>query len=558
MKEIIFDFERYSENFLHIKTKSAELIPFKFNYYQKKIMKMIRKDIKNDVPIRYIILKCRQVGGSTFGSGFNYHCAATQYYKNSQVVAHDNDSTTNLFNMCKLFWESSLENIRPMRRYSNQKKLVFENPKDDERDTNPGLRSTISIDTANNLTAGRSGTIHHLHISELPFWKNAAIVITGLLQAVPYEPNTSVIIEGTANGMGGDGEEFYNRCMSAMKGESDFKFIFFKWTDNPEYEINPPADFRLTEDELILQKFHPELDRRKLAWRRYKINNEMGSSFLDPRDQFKQEYPLTPEEAFLASGRPVFDSDTIISRITAIRDIPFHRGFLTVHGELVIDSKGPLKIFEQESDKKHYALGADVAEGLIEGDFSTMSVLDKNMYQVASFKDHVAPDLFGNRIFDMCEKYRDALCAVEVNNHGHSVMNTLKQKNYTNFYTREVLDQRTNTYTKKIGWQTNMKTKPQMLDAFIANFRDGHVVINDVELLQEMLTLQYEPDGKVNLNGKDLVVSMCIAIQATHQIPEQSIGVTHRRVVDPAKMNIGDKLKWLKKDKRKLRERSFR
>ena len=552
----VFKFANYAP-FLKIKTKQAELVPFKFNYYQDKLNAMIEADKAAGIPIRYIILKCRQVGGSTFGSAYNYHSTATDEFKNARVVAHDKDSTNNLFNMYKLFWEASPDHLRPMRRYSNAKEIVFENPDDSTRKGNPGLRSSITVDTANNLAAGRSSTTHHLHISELAFWKNASTVLTGLLQSVPLIPNSSIIIESTANGMGGDGAEFWKRCVQAENKENDFRFIFFKWTDNPEYEKDHGLFFNLTSEEVALRELHPELSNRKLAWRRYKIKNEMGSALIDPYDQFKQEYPLIPEEAFLASGRPVFNQVMISKALKRVRDLPFKRGYMSTNHSLAESSKGPLKLYDNPVKDAKYAIGADVAEGIEGGDFSTMVGLDKNYNQVFSYKGHIDPDLFGKQLKLCGTTYNTALLGVEINNHGHSVMNTLKRENYTNLYTRTVWDERASQYTKKIGWHTNTKTKPFMLDEFIRLFREGQVKVNDIDLLLEMSTVQYNADGSVNLNGKDLVVAMCIAIQSVNQVPTHDTGVKVNKTKDPMQMSLEERLKYLKRNKREQKSETY-
>jgi hypothetical protein len=519
----LFNLEFYAQNFLKIVTKSGELKPLKLNSFQRKTLELIKAEREAKRPVRIIALKCRQVGLSTFGGALNYHNTATRFFHKGVVIAHDQGSTNNLFNMCKRFRDYSPKEIRPMTRYSNEKAIVFDNPDDATRADAPGLGSSINVENANNLTAGRSGTIQTLHISELAFWSKAGIVLTGLLQAVPYEPETSIFIESTANGISGDGQEFYERCMAAMRGESAFKFLFCKWTEAPEYEIEPFEGFEPSEYEKELMRLHPELNLRKLAWRRYKIENEMGSATLSPEDQFKQEYPLTPEEAFITSGRPVFSMDKINLDIERCRSLNFKRFEMNGSG-LTESPRGNYKIFTQVQGERKYAIGADVAEGLESGDFSTMTVINKNLEQVASFHGHIHPDLFGAEMIKAGNYYNKAMLAPEVNNHGLTTLTHLTNRNYPFLYMRKILDERSGDYTDKAGWQTNSKTKTLMLDEFVAGYRDNLIKINDIELLQEMATLTIEPDGSVNLNGKDRVVSFCIALQAIKQVTETNLG----------------------------------
>jgi len=311
-------FENYSKNYLKILTKQSTLVNLRLNSFQAQLNKKILDLRQQKKPVRIIVLKARQLGISTFGTGYIYHQAATNHYQKGVVIANDHENTNNLFNMCKRYWEFSPEFLRPMKRRDNAKALVFENPNEKERKENSGLLSSIHLESANKLTAGRSGTIHHLHCSECAYWGNAPTIITGLFQAVPYRPETTILLESTANGIAGVGEEFYRRWIRAQAGESDFLPVFFPWHKHSEYTLHTDS-FEPTKEETELAKEF-NLTNDQLNWRRYKIKNEMGSALLDPEDQFKQEYPMTPEEAFIASGRSVFPVKKVMRDISRLRD----------------------------------------------------------------------------------------------------------------------------------------------------------------------------------------------------------------------------------------------
>lgn len=540
---MIEDLNFYSKKFLKILTKKSTLDPLIFNSYQSHITSVIQEQNKMRKPVRVIVLKARQLGISTWATSCLFHQAVTNYYKKGVVIANDQDSTSNLFTMAKRYYDFLPERMKPMKRYSNQKALVFENPDDKQRENNEGLLSSIIVENANKLTAGRSGTINLLHCSEVAFWKNAGTVVSGLFQAVPYEPGTMIILESTANGITGDGQEFHERWDAAENGDSEFTPIFFKWTDNPEYEIEPPHDFAPTPYERELLKEHKDLTPRKLAFRRYKIRNEMGSALLDPDDQFKQEYPLKPLEAFIASGRPVFKIDVITQRIKQIKK----KGEKQDNGII---------IYDQPDNEKFYAIGADVAEGLADGDASTIFVIDSDFKQVASYQGSIEPGDFGKLLCQVGELYNKALVAVEVNNHGHSVVSKMRDLRYTNVYTREVKEELSEEYTKKIGWHTNAKTKMKMLDEFVEAFRDNIIELNDKALLKEMSTLSVEQDGNVILNSKDRTVSACIAIQAIKQANYGDFKATNPNKLNKEPKTLEDKLKYLEK-RRKHGEFNF-
>lgn len=511
----IFNYQDYAEKFLKILTKEGSVSPLKFNTFQQDLWQVIQNKKKENKPVRIIVLKARQLGISTFCTGYLYHQTTTNFHQNAVVIANDRENTNNLFKMGKRYYEFLDDREKPMKRYSNEKALIFENPDEATRQEKPGLLSSIHLETAGKKTVGRSGTIHHLHCSEFAFWDNAGEVVSGLFQAVPYKPETTVIIESTANGsIGAVGEEFYNRWQMAEGGDSGFVPIFFPWWRNPEYEIDPGPGFTLTPYEIELKKKFPITDR-KLAFRRYKIEYEMGSSLINPVDQFKQEYPSYPDEAFIHSGRPVFDIEALRDHMGKITDQP-------IVGEIDglnfrSDKHGRYKLFKSPEPGQAYAIGADVAEGLEEGDYSTMFVINKNNEQCMSFKGHLDPDLFGMELCKVGQFYNNAVIANEINNHGHATLASIKRADYPNIYSREVKEELSDLYTKKLGWLTNSKTKLHMLDEFVGAYRDGQISIKDKDLLREMMTLFVEPDGNVILNSKDLVVSACIALQALKQ-----------------------------------------
>jgi len=313
--EAIRDLSYYTK-YLNILTKESTLVPLRFNSYQEKMWQIVKAQ-RYKKPVRIIVLKARQIGISTWSTALTYHICATNKYKRAVIIAHDQDATANLFGMCNRYYNYSPEFVQPMKRYSNKKELVFENPLlgDNKAKADDvaykGLLSSISVETANKETAGRSGTINTLHMSECAFWKKGGKVITGLLQAVPRQIGTTVIMESTANGMAGEGEEFYIRWKMAEAGESDYTPVFFPWWENPEYEMWDESFVCNKEEEDIKRRF-PLITDTKLAWRRWKIRNEMGNALMDPVSQFKQEYPASAEEAFIASGRTVFDSELIL------------------------------------------------------------------------------------------------------------------------------------------------------------------------------------------------------------------------------------------------------
>ena len=124
----------YMENFLKIRDKKTKLVPFKANNAQRIFNSIIEKTEAEHKLHRYIILKARQLGISTFVEGAIFHDTSTDDYINSMIIAHEDKATQNLFNMSKLFYDELPEGLKPMKKYSNEKALSFENPTNNDQE----------------------------------------------------------------------------------------------------------------------------------------------------------------------------------------------------------------------------------------------------------------------------------------------------------------------------------------------------------------------------------------------------------------------------------------
>jgi hypothetical protein len=498
---------------LKIRTKEGQLKNFSLNTMQYKIDATIERLKAEGKPVRIIILKYRQGGASTYTEGRIFHATSMNHLTNSLIVAHEDDASTNLFNMSKLFYDELPVELKPMKKSSNAKEVVFENPTMDaeEKRVNPGLRSRIKIASANNLGAGRSSTIHNLHASEVAFWRDAKTLMLGLMQAVPNTPNTMVVLESTANGLG---DYFYDEWQRAKNGESDFVALFFAWFEEPAYEMDIPHDFVPTDDERELMHRYPDITHRKLVWRRWCVKNNCGG---DP-ELFKQEYPSDDMEAFLVSGRPRFDISVLREYLDQCVD--GKRGYLDRVGssiKFIPDPKGYLEVWSYPKGD-HY-IGADVAKGLVTGDASAAPVWDDNYNINALWHGRIDPDLFADQLEMLGTWYSDALIAVEENNHGLTVLNKLKN-NYSNLYHRTSHNKLTDESKKELGWYTSEQTKKLAIDNLARLIREKKLGIKSRRFIQECMTYVIDDDGKTNAqNGShdDVVMSAAIILYVMEQ-----------------------------------------
>lgn len=522
----------YMENFLKIRNKQSQLVPFKANHAQQLFNDIIEENTKRGKLHRYIILKARQLGMSTFTEGYIYHDTSTREYVNSLIIAHEEKATLNLFNMSRLFYEACPLAIRPMKKYSNGKELAFENPTgdDEEKLRNPGLRSRITIATAGTTDTARSGTYHNVHVSEIAFFPNPQNTMTALLQCVPDEPNTFVCMESTANGIGG---YFYDMWNAAVKGENDFTPIFFPWFADPNYStpfsteeekeefietvnyMHPDASGKLvhTDEWLLREQF--DLTWEQLNWRKKTIANKCGGDL----DMFHQEYPATPDEAFIASGRPKFNLKAVKEYELACQPPEAVGDLLHTKDTISINEndKGAFKMWLSPKKDVQYAIGADVAEGLVSGDYSVAIVLDSDLNVCAKWRGHIDPDLFGKEIIKLATLYNEAYIAVENNNHGLTTLKSILNEDYYNLFYTKSYDKVNDTITKKLGWSTNVRTKPLAIDKLAEYIREKFFGMWDIEIIEELYSYVIDDKGKTNAQeGKhdDCVMALAIALQA--------------------------------------------
>ena len=114
-------------------------------------------------------------------------------------------------------------------------------------------------------------------------------------------PYRRVVVESTGNGPSG---QFYDLVDVARKSD-DWGFLFYRWFDFSEYQIDPGPDWECTAEELELKHLYG-VNNRQLAWRRRKMQDE---GITDIR--FRREYPSTWEDPFLLAESTWFDADLL-------------------------------------------------------------------------------------------------------------------------------------------------------------------------------------------------------------------------------------------------------
>lgn len=475
LKKLKANFELYAPFNLCIKTKSGEIEPFALNTAQQFIHKAIEEQKAKTGKVRAILLKGRQQGASTYVEGRFYWLVSLTKGKQAYILTHEQAATDNLFGMAQRYHEHS--KLKPETGLANAKELNFAR-----------LDSGYKVGTAGSKAVGRSGTIQYFHGSEVAHWPNAEQHFAGVMQCIPDFENTEVILESTANGVGG---MFYDLWQAASRGEGDYIPIFVPWFWQNEYKRIDP-EFIPDDKEKRLSELYG-LSNEQLAWRRAKIA-ELRSEAL-----FNQEYPNTPEEAFISSGRSVFDMELVKAAMLNCWKPTKTMAFESK--SFVEKEDGDLRVWFDPDPSKHYVIGADVAEGLEHGDYSCADVLElPSGIQVAQWHGHIAPDRFGDVIYYLGQRYNSAFIGIERNNHGLTTLTKLRDLNYPNLYAQRDIEYRGSgdRETKKFGWLTTSKSKYKIIDQLSAELREKDHGISCIETVKEMQTYIIEENGSYN------------------------------------------------------------
>jgi hypothetical protein len=434
-----------------------------------------------------IVVKPRQIGFSTLEVLRGYFLSSTREAFNTQIVIHDHTLAEGVFDMVRVIYDrtgSDREVGADRARF-----LQFS-------DTHSWISVTEaghSIRTAQKK--GRSGTIQRVHATEVAFWSHPEETLAGFIGAMPN--GGEMLIESTPNGSSG---WFYERVQEARRGEGPYKLHFFPWWQHQAYRLNPQPGFDpKPRDEWESRLRALGADDAQLAWWRSKVSTMTLEVAL-------REFPLDIDTCFRSTGSEWLSQARLDEIATSVRKpTRLHRLVWKDGAHL-----GDLRVYAEPQQLHEYIVGADPAEGE-GGDSSAVTVIDRRTAEtVASFHvDNIEPGIFARALVLIGKLYRDALIAVERQNHGHAVLSTLRlYEQYPRVYSAR---------DGKPGWSTTPVTRPVLFDDAYRAIEDGALTTPDAATYAEMKALVRGPTGKVEARHgahDDLFVSLAIALQA--------------------------------------------
>ncbi|MBQ7653383.1 MAG: hypothetical protein IJS93_03330 [Clostridia bacterium] len=474
--------------------KNKKSVPFFLNEVQRRFLRVFEE---KGTSRPYFILKGRQQGFTTLITAMQLCYAITKRNFSGFTMADCTDNVNAIFNdKAKTVYYRLPKIMRPHEKYNSKRELYFDK-----------LNSTWRIACAGDQ-AGRSRTLEFAHFSEAAFFDCS---ISELQKSIgeALVKNAVVIYETTANG--------FNQAKDLWDGGS-CENLFFEWWLTDEYRSDNLSILENVRDAWLESRLEYlkkiGLDDNQRAW-----YAEKYAGYLD-KDAIKQEYPCSPEEAFVASGDQFFDKDKIIDRINQIKGKPPEStgefSYVAHVAETVTltekrwteSSSGAIKIIIPPEENERYVLGADTAgeggdyyTGVVErvSDFKTVAVL-----RVRRIDD----DLYARQLYCLGETYNFALIAVEVNFSTAPIRELIKME-YPELYRRN-----DESGVSSFGFRTTSITRPLVLSYFKAAFREDPKMETNYETLLEMLSFVRGKSGKAEAEiGKhdDLVMAKSIA-----------------------------------------------
>ena len=517
------DFEYWCAVCAVVKQKTTGLDgPFILNAPQRRVAAIFESDRLAGEPIRAIMLKARQWGGSTLVQMYMawiQSCHRRDW--NSLICAHVKDTASGIRGMySKLLdnypeelWEGDEKpQFRPYERSNNVRQIA-------------GRGCRVTIGSSESQDAIRGADYAMAHLSETAFWASTPQrspqgfmrAICGAIAMLPY---SLIVVESTANGVG---NYFHSEWLRNKEGRGDKHPVFVPWYEIEIYRREPadPAGFvaGLTDYERRLWRLGLCLDQ--LWWYRCK------SREYDSAELMQAEFPSDDVEAFANSGSGVFS----VKGIEALRMgccPPAERGEVGPDGFCACPN-GNLSLWEHPQPGFGYVVAVDVGGRSAKADWSVIAVVKTGRgilpEVVAQWRGHIDHDRLASTSACMAKYYNRALLVIESNTFETAecggvpdsnlfVLNRLAE-NYPNMYRRRSYDRQTNTYSSSIGFHTNRSTKGMLIAGLVGMIRDGAYIERDNEACNEFAVYEQRPNGSYGAKTgyhDDILMTRAIAL----------------------------------------------
>ena len=541
------DFAFWAAVFVYIKGKGGgDDIRFRLNRPQRKLVSAFEDMRLHEKPIRVVLLKARQWGGST----------ATQIYiawlqlmhksgLNSLIVGHVKDASTEVKDMFDRMIEHypvDMMHAIGQQYNADEPKLVGVG-KTGNIWRIPQRNCKIKIGTAEKPNSARGGDYNLVHLTEVGLWKTTekmtpAQIVRSACAGVLLKPYTLIVYESTANGTG---NLFHDEYIAAKNGNSQFHPLFVAWHEIEQYalDFNDESHKKQFAAQLLQNRDNDYAESNREECGKYLYNlwtqgatleaihwyAEERKKYADHADM-ASEYPSNDIEAFTFSGRRVFPDDDIEQFRDACRP-PKLVGEVYAKEDSGDDAFANLRFKQEntgrleiwtdvETDNENtvtdrYLVVVDVCKGMTDkADWSVITVFDRLPMVdaeppavVAQWRGHIDMDRLAWKAAQIAAYYNQALLVIESN-----TLETNNTKGEADFILNIIRDAYDNLYARKqspedikegkprkYGFHTNVSTKKTIIHNLKAVLRDHLYIERDAGCLDEYATY-IEDEGR--------------------------------------------------------------
>lgn len=542
----LYDFEYWAAKCVKIKDKlTGRDVPFVLNRPQRRVLGVLEEQRLAGRPLRLIMLKARQWGGSTLVQMYMAWIQCTQCRNwHSLICAHVKDTAASIRGMyTKMlacypqdYWaEESPPQFRPYERSINTRVIS-------------GRDCRVTVGSSEGQEAVRGSDYAMAHLSEVAFWPDTAMrspegFIRAVCGGIARAPLTLIVLESTANGVG---NYFHAEWLRSVRGESDKAAVFMPWTEIDIYadQVRDAAALWEAMDDYERKLWDDGCTLEQIQWYHDK-RREYPS-----RELMAAEYPLDDVEAFANTGYGVFGID-LVSRLrerclppVAVGDVTALslKGFDALEGvRFVADSRGPLKVWHFPDNgmsrwNNRYVVAVDIGGRSAASDFSVIAVIDRMGASgkpeiAAQWRGHIDHDLLTWRAASIAQWYDSALLVIESNTletentDGEHSLYMLSELNhvYPNLYRRPLLDSVRGGEELRVGFHTNRSTKSIVINHLIGVVRDDAYVERDVDACDELAVYECRQSGRFAAkpgHHDDILMTRAIGLYVASGMPE--------------------------------------
>ena len=496
------DFEFWCARCVTIKDKlSGRNVPFVLNRPQRRLLGVMESQRVAGRPVRIILLKARQWGGSTLVQMYMAWMQLVRHTGwNSLICGHLHVTSKSIKRMYNLL----------LRHYPREL-LDGEDgakPRFTKLEGQPNVQQLAARDclvltgSSRSEDAVRGYDIAMAHLSEVAYWQASAMhspddLVRSVCGSIALTAETIVVLESTANGVG---DYFHDEWLRAQQGRSDKEAVFVPWHEIGIYTL--PVDdaeaLWLSMDEYERTLWADGCTLEQINWYHHKRREYRTHQLM------MAEYPSNASEAFSTSGNNPFPREHLdrmeagcIRQPVLVGDIQSQglQGHDVKRGiHLVAASNGLLSVWEEPERftpvKVRYMVVVDVGGRAESSDYSVIAVWrlrapHRKPAIVAQWRGHIDHDQLGWKSVQLAKYYNDALLVIESN----TLTNEAARAGESDYILQAVHRVYGPVYKrdgKKLGFHTNVKTKRMAIAALIEAVREGSYDERDIEAVNEM------------------------------------------------------------------------